>query len=194
MPDYYVFRPRSNWVYIAIVVLIGGSATISFFIAGFNQEGWMSLANTLAVCALLWVFVTGPKVVYTKEGIEIHNPFNTVKVGWLSTVEFVTRYAFTVQTETKNFAAWAAPAPGRFNARKIHQNDFRGTGLESRVVISPSDSPRAESGVALILALKHREHAQAKGTASEHLIKSTNWLSIGLLVGSAIVLLYNFVH
>jgi hypothetical protein len=194
MPEYYVYRPRSGWAYLAIVALVGLSAAISFFYAGFVTDGLVSLSNTFATSALLWVFVVSPKVVYTSKGIEIHNPFQTIKVGWLNTVDFVTKYSFTVVTETGRYSAWGAPAPGRFNARKIHNTDFRGTGLEDRKVISPNDSPRAESGVALILAQKHRDYATKKGTASEHTTKQINLISLALVASSALALVVNFVH
>jgi len=194
MSDYYVYRPRSGWAYLAIAILVGLSVAISFFYAGFVTDGWISIINTFAATALLWVFVVSPKVVYTGEGIEIHNPFRTIKIGWLTAEDFTTKYSFTVITQTSKYSAWGAPAPSRFNARKIHSSDFRGTGLEERKVISPNDSPRAESGVALILAHKHRDNATRQGTASDHITKEINLISLALVAASVLALVLNFVH
>ncbi|NBT48308.1 MAG: hypothetical protein EBT07_10950 [Actinobacteria bacterium] len=194
MPDYYVYRPRSNWVYLGIAILVGLGVAVSFFYTGFVTEGWVSISNTFAASALLWVFVVSPKVVYTTEGIEIHNPFRTIIVGWLTVDEFTTKYSFTVITASSKYSAWGAPAPSRFNARKIHNSDFRGTGLEERKVVSPNDSPRAESGVALILAEKHRESAIRKGTAGDYITKQINLISLALAASGILALVINFLH
>jgi len=63
-------------------------------------------------------------------------------------------------------------------------------GLEARKVIAPSDSPKSESGVALILANKHSQEAIQKGTASDHLVKQLNWLAIAVCLSSVAVLLF----
>jgi hypothetical protein len=62
--------------------------------------------------------------------------------------------------------------------------------LETRKVIAPSDSPKSESGVALILANKQSQDAIQKGTASDHLIKQLNWLTIVASLSSVAVLLF----
>jgi hypothetical protein len=194
MPDYYVYRPRSNWAYLILIILIGGLATGSYFSVGMVQEGLVSLVNSLALTAIFWVFIVHPKVVYTTKGIEIHNPFRTVKVGWLKASDFVTKYSFTVLVDESKFSAWAAPAANRFNKRNLHSSDYRGTGLETRKVIAPSDSPRSESGVALILAMKHSEDAIKKGIASDHLVKQINWLAILICLSSIGILLFTLTH
>ncbi|MFM8926806.1 MAG: hypothetical protein ACKOFA_01200 [Rhodoluna sp.] len=192
MKDRYTYRPRTGWVYLAIILLMGLSAIIGFAISARYDAVIMSLVNILAVCLIYWVFVIYPKVVYTKEGIEIHNPFFTFDIGWLTSLDFNTRYSFTVLTASRKIAAWGAPAPSRFNTRKIHNSDFRGTGLESRVVVSPSDSPRAESGVAQILALKYKERAISEGTAVEKLSRKFNMLSLAAVTLSIVLLSANF--
>ena len=192
MPDKYVYRPRSNWAYLALMIIICGLAASSYYFAGMTHEGNITTINSLAAIAVFWVLVVSPKVVFTNVGVEIHNPFRTVKVGWLRADDFVTKYSFTVLVKDSKFSAWAAPAANRFNSRRLHNSDYRGTGLESRKVIAPSDSPRSESGVALILANKHSEDAINKGTASDHLVKQFNWLSIVISLSSVAILLYTF--
>jgi hypothetical protein len=190
MPDKYVYRPRTNWAYLALVVTILGLAAGSFYAAGMVNEGNITLINSLAVVAIFWVFIVHPKVVFTTTGIEIHNPFRTVKVGWLRADDFVTKYSFTVLVKESRYSAWAAPAANRFITRRFHNTDYRGTGLETRKVIAPSDSPKSESGVALILANKHSQEAINKGTASDHLVKQLNWLAIAVCLSSVAVLLF----
>jgi hypothetical protein len=190
MPDKYVYRPRTNWAYLALVLVICGLAAGSFYAAGMVYEGNIAVINSLAAVVIFWVLIVHPKVVFTNTGIEIHNPFRTVKIGWLTADDFVTKYSFTVLVKESKFSAWAAPAANRFITRRFHNTDYRGTGLETRKVIAPSDSPKSESGVALILANKQSQDAIQKGTASDHLIKQLNWLTIVASLSSVAVLLF----
>jgi len=190
----YLYRTRRNWVYFGAVLAIGIFVAISYLTVNKPFDALVSIMNTAAVAALFWVFVVGPKIIYTDNHIEIHNPLNTVVIGWLKAEDFVTKYSFTVITSSKKISAWAAPAPGAMNARRIQRTDFRGTALETRVVVSSSESSKAESGVAFILALKHKESALTKGTASETMESRPNWLSIALVVGGTLALLSNFIQ
>jgi len=149
--------------------------------------------NTAAFSAILWLFVVGPKVVFTTEGVSIHNPFRTIKIGWLSAVELTTRFSFAVVTDKGTYAAWAAPGSSGLKARRIRRNDFKGTGV-NRVLVTPDHrDPRSESDTALALARLHSERAINKGTATDGVETSTNWLSLALLLISAIALLSNLI-
>ena len=190
MADFYIYRNRSNWIYLAVIALVGSLAAISYFSIGNIQAGLVAAANTMAICAIMWVVMIQPKIVYSNLGIEIHNPFQTIHVGWLRTEDFVTKFAFTVVTAEKKFSSWAAPSSSRIISRNIHDSDYRGTGLESRKVIATSDSPRSESGAALILALRYSDNSVKSGTAGEHLERKINFLSIAICVVSIGILVY----
>jgi hypothetical protein len=190
----YLYRTRSNWAYFIAVLVIGVIVAISYLTVNKPLEALVSVMNTAAVAVLFWVFVAGPKIIYTENHIEIHNPFKIVVIGWLKAEDFITKYSFTVITSSRKISAWAAPAPGALNSRRIQRTDFRGTALESRLVVASSESSRAESGVAFILALKHKETALTNGTASETLETRVNWLSIALVVGGTLALLSNFIQ
>jgi hypothetical protein len=190
----YLYRTRSNWVYFIAVLTIGLIVVISYLAVNKTLEALVSLMNTAAAAALFWVFVVGPKIIFTDNHIEIHNPFTIAVIGWLKAEDFVTKYSFTVITSSKKVSAWAAPAPGAISSRRIQRTDYRGTALESRLVVSSSESSKAESGVAFILALKHKEAALTNGTASESMETKVNWLSIALVVGGTLALLSNFIQ
>jgi hypothetical protein len=194
MSKNYTFRPTSNWVYLGLIVAVEIWVILSFAYVGKNDAAFASILNSLAIDLLFWVFVAYPKIVLTDSGIQINNPLESVKVGWLLVEEFETRYAFTVQTDKGNFRAWAATAPGRFTARSMHESDMRGTGLTERKVISPSDNPRTDSGVALILALKRRDQAVKDKTANDELTKSFSWFNLALTVTATALVLANFIH
>jgi hypothetical protein len=79
------------------------------------------------------------------------------------------------------------------NSRRIRRSDFRGTGV-NRILVTPDPrDTRSESDTALALAKRHSERAIAKATAVAGVQKSTNWVSLGVLLVSAIALLSNLV-
>ena len=190
MADIYIYRTRSNWIYLAVIAIVGSLAAISYFSISNIQAGLVAAANTMAICAIMWVVMIQPKIVYSSLGIEIHNPFQTIHMGWLRAEDFVTKFAFTVVTAEKKFSSWAAPSSSRIISRNIHDSDYRGTGLESRKVIATSDSPRSESGAALILALRYSDNSVKSGTAGEHLERKINFPSIAVCVVSIGLLVY----
>jgi hypothetical protein len=194
MADSYIYRTRSNWTYLAVIAIVGLLAAVSYISIGNIPAGIIAVANTIAICAIIWVVMIQPKIVYSNSGIEIHNPFQTIHVGWLRAEDFVTKYSFTVVTADKKFSSWAAPSSSRIISRNIHDSDYRGTGLESRKVIATSDSPRSESGAALILALRYSESSVKSGTAGEHLERKFNFLSIAVCVVSIGILVYTLIQ
>jgi hypothetical protein len=194
MPKNYTFRPTSNWIYLGLIIAVEIWVIASFASVGRTNETIASALNSVAIDILFWVFVVYPKIILTDTGIKIFNPLRRVSIGWLLVEEFETRYAFTVQTDKGNFRAWAATAPGRFTARSMRDTDLRGTGLTERVVISPSDNPRTDSGVALILALKRRDQAVKDKTANNELTKNVSWFNLALAVCATAQILANFIH
>ncbi|MCX6496596.1 MAG: hypothetical protein NTW23_04620 [Rhodoluna sp.] len=190
MADSHIYRTRSNWIYLVVIALVGILAAISYFSIGNIYDGFIATINTAAICAIMWVVMIYPKIVYSNSGIEIHNPFQTIQVGWLRAEDFVTKYAFTVVTAEKKFSSWAAPSSSRIISRNIHDTDYKGTGLESRKVIATSDSPRSESGAALVLALRYSQNSVNAGTAGEHLVRKINILTVAVCVVSIGILVY----
>jgi hypothetical protein len=193
MPETYVYRPRTGWVYLSLLIVIGVMAAGGFYVSGRTTDTVVSMLNTAALSGIIWVFLVSPKVVFTTEGVAIHNPFTTVVIGWLSSIEFTTRYSFTVITESGKFSAWAAPAPSSLNARRIRRTDFRGMGV-NKVLVTPDPRERiSESGTAFAMAERHSQRAISKGTAVAGLHKTKNWLSITILILSTTALLSNLV-
>ena len=194
MTNKHVYRPTSSWVYFGFIAAVELSVIIAFAVAGKTQDVILSLINSIAADALCYILLVRPKLVYSDEGILIVNPLRSFDIGWEVANEFDTRFSFKVETDEGTFGAWAATAPGRMSTRHMHESDYRGTGLGSRKVISPSDNPRAESGVALILALKRKSEAVAAGTAGNYLTKSFNWVGLALCILCTATLIYNFLH
>lgn len=190
----YVYRTTSSWIYLGLILATEIAVIYGFISVNHQADALWFVINSLAFDFLFWVFVVKPKIIYTDEGISLHNPFQRFDIGWKRVLEFKTQFSFTVQTDQGDFGAWAATAPGRFIGRQMHNSDYRGTGLSERKVISASDSPRTDSGVALILALKRRTDATARDTGGSHITKRFDWFSAAAAFASALTLLLNFFH
>jgi hypothetical protein len=62
--------------------------------------------------------------------------------------------------------AFAAPAPGRYHSRTIHQSEMRGLNLKESNVIRAGDSPRTNSGAAAAIARSRIDQFQRFQTKS----------------------------
>lgn len=176
-------------MYFGFILAIEILVIATFLYAGKIEMAITSTFNSIAIDVIFWIFVVQPKIVFTDEGIKVYNPFQIFNVGWLNADDFETRYSFTVIAGDRKIRAWAATAPGRYAAKRTHPSDFRGTEFSDRLVISPSDSPRTDSGMAFIIATKRRDEATMKGTASSEMSSKIVWLNI-LLTGFAITILW----
>jgi len=194
MTNKEIYRPRTSWVYFGIVAAIELSVIISFAVANRSHDVLLTLINCAAADLLFYIFVVKPKVVYSAEKLQIVNPLQTINIGWLRAEEFDTRFSFKVETDKGTFGAWAATAPGRYRTRSMHESDYRGTTLGNRKVISPSDNPKSESGIALVLAIRGKSDAVAAGTASNELTMSFDWIALTICLVSAATLIFNFLH
>jgi hypothetical protein len=189
MPKESTFRPTSSWVYFGFILAIEILVIATFLYIGKVENAITSTFNSIAINVLFWIFVVHPKIVFTDAGIKIYNPFQISKIGWLIVEDFETRYSFAVITGNRKIRAWAATAPGRYSAKRTHPSDFKGTGFSDRIVISPSDSPRTDSGMAFVLATKRRDEATKNGTANSELIRRIQWHNI-VLTGFAVTILW----
>ena len=192
MHDIHIFRSKSGWVYLSITVLIVALTFYSFLQAGYVTEALVTLCNGFAVSVLIWVFAIMPKIVFSKSRIEIHNPFFTVRIPWSDVVGLLTRYSLTIQTENAKYASWAAPAPSIFAARRAHKADFSSRDLDSKKIITPSESPNSASGAAFTIALRYQQDIQPDILAAPE--KAINWISVSLISLALLAVLYNFVH
>ena len=111
-----IFKARSNswFAWLSwLVAAVGVAATV----AAAGPEGLLSTAPLLLVAFLGWQFFWLPAVVVHDGGVTLENPFRTVLVPWAALVHVDTRYALTLVTAQKSYAAWAAPAPGIWGGR-----------------------------------------------------------------------------
>jgi hypothetical protein len=194
MTNIFIYRARSSWAW-CIVLWTLLAAVLVFELAYHNWNLLLASAiNALAAGYLSYALVLRAKITFADEGLELTNPWIKVFIGYNLVDDVVTRYAFTVKTESKDFSSWAAVASSRGVAKHIRPTDLLGTGLNARNPLALSDSPRTDTGQAAIIALRRIDAARIAGTGTSELKRSISWLQIALSVSSAAVLAYSLVH
>jgi len=109
------------------------------------------------ICSICFQIFIHPKLVFFDEGVEIVNPFTHYLIGWQDVEQIDTRYTMSIKTSgesvgIKKIYAFAAPAPGRYHSRSIHQSELRGLNTQGASSIQAGQSPRSHSGVASAIA------------------------------------------
>jgi len=138
--------------------------------SGITSTLWSAL-----LCTTAYLIFVRPRVIIFDEGIAIINPFNKVVVGWEEVVAIDVRYTMSIRvrspfkalpwnrTASETIYAFAAPAPGRYHARTIHQSEIRGIGIDHSLALRPGDSPRTASGQVAALARIRLEEFEKRG-------------------------------
>jgi hypothetical protein len=156
-----IFRSRSGYVYLAIVLLVGAALAIQTWLTGdFESAAAATLWSLFFVLAAHLIFVR-PKLVVSDEGVTVINPLRTYEISWGAVNDIDTRFALTFVTEKRRISAWVATAPGRYHGRTIHPSELKGLGLGQREHIQPGDSPRTRSGQAAAVCRARLEQFRA---------------------------------
>lgn len=161
-----IFKGRANkwfaWLSWAVAA-VGVTATV----ASAGPEGLLSTAPLLLVAFLGWQFFWLPAVVVHDGGVTLENPFRTVLVPWAALVHVDTRYALTLVTAHKSYAAWAAPAPGIWGGRNARPEDLHGlpdTSYGPGKSVRPGDLKTTDSGQAARLVRTRWQGLVESGT------------------------------
>jgi hypothetical protein len=152
-----LFRPTSSYVFAFLgFFFISLLVYVNFLDYGL-ASGMVAAVWGVLVCAFFFQIFLHPAVVFYDEGIEIINPLSRHVIGWQDVEEIETRYTMSIITPDKKgkkgkIQAFAAPAPGRYHSRTIHQSEMRGLNLKENNIIRAGDSPRTNSGAAAAIA------------------------------------------
>jgi hypothetical protein len=114
----------------------------------------LGTAPLLFIAFLGWLLFWRPSVVVKDAGVTLENPYRAIEVPWDALVQVDTRYALTLMTPRKKYAAWAAPAPGIWggrNARPEHLKGLPGTTYGPGNSVRPGDLKNTDSGIAAVL-------------------------------------------
>jgi hypothetical protein len=120
--DVEVFRPASGRALAVVVAVLAAGGLVSG-LASDAAATWPWAAPVGVVVVLVWAAYWRPAVVVTPAGVELRNVTRTVELPWPAVEEVGTRYALTLRTAYGEYAAWAAPAPGRARVRASGPGD-----------------------------------------------------------------------
>lgn len=192
-----VFHSRFNrvlavisWALIAFLALSGA---IAGAITMRPALGVAAIFSALVVYALLW----RPSVSVDDQSVTLVNVMRTVVVPWSALIDVDTKYSLSLVVPGREFAAWAAPAPGRTAATLARRSDAR---LGNRAVARglahrsrPGDLTNTESGEAAYLVRERwntlREEGRIEGGVAESTPITIRWhfVQLALLAVTAVV-------
>ena len=174
-------------VMVITTLITGGASRASAFIPGtfFLLFAW----------AVLW----RPYVRVADAGVCICNVLRTIEVPWAALIQVDTRYALTLYTPGHQYAAWAAPAPGRTGtniARRAQKNGRVDAAPSVNGKVRPGDLLASESGQAAQIVRDHWQkmldaRAVEIGVAEEtHVPMHWHWWTNGALLVLGVAALY----
>lgn len=153
-----IFRPKSGYIFAGMALwIVATMLYLQIIDYGFNFGLIVASIWGALVCLICYQIFIHPKVVFFDEGVEIVNPFTHYLIGWQDVEQIDTRYTMSIKTSgesvgIKKIYAFAAPAPGRYHSRSIHQSELRGLNIQGAGSIQSGQSPRSHSGVASAIA------------------------------------------
>lgn len=185
-----IFKARTNKWFACLawaVAAVGIAATV----ASAGAAGLLSTAPLLLIAFLGWQFFWIPAVVVHDGGVTLDNPFRSVLVPWAALVHVDTRYALTLVTARKSYAAWAAPAPGIWGGRNARPEDMHGlpdTSYGPGKSVRPGDLKTTDSGLAARLVRARWQELVDNGTlaageaATTAVTVTPRWAATGVAV------------
>jgi len=153
-----IFRPKSGYIFAGMALwIVATMLYLQIIDYGFNFGLIVASIWGALVCSICYQIFIHPKVVFFDEGVEIVNPFTHYLIGWQDVEQIDTRYTMSIKTSgesvgIKKIYAFAAPAPGRYHSRSIHQSELRGLNIQGAGSIQSGQGPRSHSGVASAIA------------------------------------------
>jgi len=139
-------------------------------VASAGAAALSSTAPLLLIAVLGWQLFWMPAVVVHDGGATLENPFRSIEVPWAALVHVDTRYALTLVTAQKSYAAWAAPAPGIWGGRNARPEDLQGlpdTSYGPGRSVRPGDLKSTDSGqAARLVRTRWRELVESGSLAT----------------------------
>jgi hypothetical protein len=152
MNNVTTYRSRTNYVFFVLGIFLSTGILADNLIIG-KGDGFIKVAAiSIAIALASYVLFLRPKILIFDEGITITNMLSEVTVGWHEVEAVETRYCMSIQVADKVIYAVAAPAPGRYHSRTVHESELRGISVPTTSSLRPGDSPRSQSGIAAHLA------------------------------------------
>jgi hypothetical protein len=170
-----IFTARSSRVLAGIcwgTAAVGVATTL----AAAGPAGLPGTAPLVFIAYLGWLLFWRPAVVVRDTGVTLENPFRTITVPWEALATVDTRYALTLVTARRKYAAWAAPAPGIWggrNARPEHLKGLPGGSYGPGHSVRPGDLRNTDSGAAALMVRSRWEQLVEAGLVEAGLAAET---------------------
>jgi hypothetical protein len=107
-----VLHSRFNRI-LAIAIWVISALLAGGALVGGTTNRLSDLVPAVLVALLAWEALWQPFVQVDNDGVTLGNVLRTITVPWAALVHVDTRFALTLFTPGRHYAAWAAPAPGR---------------------------------------------------------------------------------
>jgi hypothetical protein len=195
-----IFRPKSGYIFAGMALwIVATMLYLQIIDYGFNFGLIVASIWGALVCLISYQIFIHPKVVFFDEGVEIVNPFTHYLIGWQDVEQIDTRYTMSIKTSgesvgLKKIYAFAAPAPGRYHSRSIHQSELRGLNIQNTSSIQAGQSPNSHSGVASAIA--NQKIIAFRGLDKPQLVqyryqfnRKAVWINLILLVTGTLLLI-----
>ncbi|GAB2456852.1 PH domain-containing protein [Xylanimonas ulmi] len=106
------YRPGFGRVLAVATGVVGAAAVIAGLVSDAAATAPF-VAPVALVVLWVWAAYWRPAVVVSPAGVELRNVTRTVELPWPTIERVETKFALTLHTAYGDYAAWAAPAPGR---------------------------------------------------------------------------------
>lgn len=106
-----MFRPSSG-VIVTVVIWVIAAVILGTLVLvgdGPGSELWPMVPAIGAVAWLTWVVLWWPCVRLAGEGVDVRNPFRTIRIPWSDIVDVDSRGTLVLTTPAGRVKAWAAP-------------------------------------------------------------------------------------
>jgi hypothetical protein len=146
------FRSKSSVISAWIAYIFNAAIIIQTFATSSIFISFVTLMVCGAIGTAFYLVLHRPYVLIGDESITIVNPLHHYTFSWSDVESIDSKYTMSVTVAGRVIHAWAAPAPSRYSARKVHPSEVKGFNIEIAGSIAHGDSPRSDSGVASYLA------------------------------------------
>jgi hypothetical protein len=192
-PDRVTFVSRFNRI-LSVVIWALCAFVVGATFLGSPTEGAIALAPGAAIALVDWIVLWRPRVEVGGDDVVLLNVLRRITIPWAALIHVDTKYALTLHTPGRKYAAWAAPAPGRAGAA-MARRQARSGNVAPRAAVggkaAPGDLLTTDSGAAADMVLERWEELRESGSLAigeaDSTRVTTEWLWQPALVAVVVV-------
>ncbi|WP_308465400.1 PH domain-containing protein [Rathayibacter soli] len=196
-----VFISRFNRVLAIVIWALAAMLVTTTLITG-GASRVLAIVPGVFFSLFAWTALWRPYVRVSDAGVRIRNVLRTIDVPWTALIQVDTRYALTLYTPGHQYAAWAAPAPGRTGTSMARRAEQHGRVDAVPTVggrVRPGDLLASESGQAAQIVRDHWAMLRDSGAIEAGIAEKTrvpthwHWWTNGALLALGVAGLYALV-